>query len=369
MVVPFVDLKTQYYQIKDEIDNAIEKVINDTAFIRGKYVEKFEIDFSESYGVKHVISCGNGTDAIYISMKALDIGPGDEVITTSSSWISTSQTITQTGAKVVFVDIDPEYFTIEPSQIEKKITEKTKAIIPVHLYGHPANMTEIIKIANNYNLEIIEDCAQAHFAKWGGKNVGTFGIAGTFSFYPGKNLGAYGDAGCIITNNDEFAHKAKMYCNHGAIKKHCHIIEGINSRMDGMQAAIISVKLKYINKWTKLRQHNAELYNNLFTSIINVNQPVIHPNASHVFHLYVIKVDKRDELMDYLKIKNISTGLHYPNPLPFLEAYKRFNSKPGDFPISYSLKNKILSLPMYPELSTEQIHYSVEMVKKYYKGL
>ncbi len=249
MNIPFVDLKTQYQSIKTEIDAAIQNVIDESAFIKGKYVQAFEEEYAEAYGVKHVISCANGTDAIYITLKALGIGPGDDVITTALSWISSSETITLAGARVVFVDIDPDYYTIDVSKIEEKITSKTKAIIPVHLYGQPANIDAIIAIAEKHNLYVIEDCAQAHFAQWMGQNVGAIGIAGTFSFFPGKNLGAYGDAGCIISNNEDLAIKARMYASHGALKKHFHELEGINSRMDGMQAAILSVKMKHIKKW------------------------------------------------------------------------------------------------------------------------
>ena len=217
MNIPFVDLKAQYQSIKEEIDKAIQSVIENTAFIKGKYVQQFEEDYAEAYGVKHVVSCGDGTDALYITLKAMDIGSGDEVITTAHSWISTSETITQTGAKVVFVDIDKDYYTINTNLIEEKITKKTKVIIPVHIYGQPVNMTEIMRIANKYNLKVIEDCAQAHFAEWKGQRVGTFGIAGTFSFFPGKYLGAYGDGGCIVTNDDNLAIKVRMYANHGSL--------------------------------------------------------------------------------------------------------------------------------------------------------
>tara|TARA_B100002051_G_C16714953_1_gene628789 strand:- start:860 stop:1969 length:1110 start_codon:yes stop_codon:yes gene_type:complete len=368
MKIPFVDLKAQYSSIKEEIDNSISNVIEDTAFIRGEYVERFEKDFAEKYGVKHVVSCGNGTDAIYISLKSLGIGIGDEVITTSSSWISTSETISQTGARVVFADIEPDYYSIDPKIIEKKITKNTKAIIPVHLYGHPANMTEIIKIADDYGLYIIEDCAQAHFATWQNKNVGTFGIAGTFSFYPGKNLGAYGDAGCIITNDDSFANKIRMYANHGAIKKHSHKIEGINSRMDGMQASILSSKLKHIDKWTKLRSKNAKLYNDLLSSTSQIVRPLTYSSATHVHHLYVIRTKWRDDLAKYLNINNISTGIHYPNPLPFLDAYRYLSHKPKDFPVSFSMKNEILSLPMYPELQNEEIEFVVDNINNFFKN-
>jgi len=354
--IPFVDLKAQYYSIRDEINFAIQNVINETAFIKGKYVQKFEEEYADVYGVKHCISCANGTDAIYITLKALGLAPGDEVITTALSWISTSETITQAGARVVFVDIDPDYYTIDASMIEAKITERTRAIIPVHLYGHPANMTEIMAIAKKYKLKVIEDCAQAHFAHWKGQNVGTFGDAGTFSFFPGKNLGAYGDAGCIVTNDDKLAKVVRMFANHGAIKKHHHEFEGINSRLDGLQAAILSIKLKYINKWTELRIKRAGIYNELFADN-NINLPAVHPLANHVFHLYVIRSENRNNLQTHLKDNGISTGIHYPTALPYLEAYKYLEHTPEDFPVAFEYSNKILSLPIYPELTTESQKY------------
>ena len=362
MNIPFVDLKKQYESIKTEIDAAIQNVINDTAFIKGKYVQKFEKEYGETYGMKNVISCGNGTDAIYISLKAMGIGPGDEVITTAHSWISTSETITQTGAKVVFVDIDPDYYTIDINKIEEKITHNTKVIVPVHLYGQPANMSEIMRIANKYNLKILEDCAQAHFAEWNNEYVGTIGNAGTFSFFPGKNLGAYGDAGCIITNDDELAEKARMFANHGALIKHEHHIEGINSRLDGLQAAILSVKLKYIELWTRLRIDRAEHYNALFSKLENIKTPKIHLGSKHVFHLYVIQVEKREELQKYLKESGIASAVHYPVPLPFMKAYDYLEHSYNDFPQIYEAHLKILSLPMFPELTNDEIEFIVNKI-------
>ena len=357
MKVQFVDLKAQYLSIKDEIDSAIQNVINDTAFIKGKYVQQFEEEYAESYGVKHCISCANGTDAIYITLKALGIGLGDEVITVANSWISTSETITQTGATPVFVDIEPDYYNIDVSKIEEKIKPQTKAIIPVHLFGQPAEMDAIMDICKRHNLLLIEDCAQAHFAEWKGQKVGTMGVAGTFSFFPGKNLGAYGDAGAIISNNDEFAQKARMFANHGSLIKHKHEFEGINSRMDGIQAAILSVKLPYINDWNQKRLQNALLYNELLADVEDIKIPKIRPNASHIFHLYVIRTQQRNELQTHLKDRGISSGIHYPTPLPFLKAYDYLGYKPEDFPVAYSYKDKIISLPMYPELTKEQISY------------
>jgi dTDP-4-amino-4,6-dideoxygalactose transaminase len=363
MSIPFVDLKKQYLSIKAEIDDAIQNVINETSFIKGKYVSQFEDEYAKAINVKHVISCANGTDAIYITLKALGIGPDDEVITVANTWISTAETISQTGAKPVFIDIDPDYYTIDINQIEEKITKKTKAIIPVHLFGQPADMDVITKLCKQYGLFLIEDCAQAHFSEWKGQKVGTFGNAGTFSFFPGKNLGAYGDAGAIITNDGQLADKMRMFANHGALKKHYHEIEGINSRMDGLQAAILSVKLKYILAWSEARYLNALKYNEYLKGLDDVVIPKIHPNVKHVFHLYVIRINNRSFIQEKLKEADISSGIHYPTPLPFLHAYKYLNHKPADFPTAFDYKDKILSLPMYPDLTTEQIKFIVEIIK------
>ncbi|OFW52523.1 MAG: erythromycin biosynthesis sensory transduction protein eryC1 [Actinobacteria bacterium RBG_13_35_12] len=365
MKIPLVDLKTQYQTIKTAIDSAIQSVINDSAFIRGKYVAEFERAYAEKYGVKHCISVANGTDAIYIVLKMLGIRQGDEIITVANSWISTSETITQVGAKPVFIDIEPDYFTIDPNKIKEKITPKTKAVIPVHLYGQPADMDEIEKICTDSNLYLIEDCAQAHFAEYKSKKVGTFGIAGTFSFYPGKNLGAYGDAGAIITNDNELALKVRMFANHGALKKHHHEIEGINSRLDGIQAAILNVKLSYILDWNQKRYRNAALYDELLSGIEGIIIPKKRLEASHIFHLYVIRAKKRDELQEYLNGQGIETAIHYPVALPFMEAYKYLSHSPADFPIACRYQNEILSLPMFPELSREQIEYVAYHIKEY----
>ena len=365
MKIPFVDLKAQYHSIKKEIDTAIQNVINETAFIKGKYVENFEEEYADIYGVKNVISCANGTDAIYITLKSLGIGLGDEVITVANTWISTSETITQTGAKPVFVDIKPDYYTIDVNKIEESITPNTKAIIPVHLFGQPAEMDKIIDICNQYNLHLIEDCAQAHFAEWKGQKVGTMGIAGTFSFFPGKNLGAYGDAGAIISNDDEFSEKARMYANHGALAKHKHEIEGINSRLDGMHAAILSAKLPYILDWSDKRLLVGLKYNELLSECKTIKLPKISQDVKHVFHLYVVRVDDRGKLKHKLSENGISTGIHYPTPLPFLKAYEYLGYRKSDFPISYSYKDSILSLPIFPEITSEQIEYIVNILKKF----
>lgn len=366
MHIPFVDLKAQYNSIKDDIDGAIKNVISETAFIGGKYVDAFEKDFAEAYGADHCISCGNGTDTLYIIMKMLNIGPGDEVITVANSWISSSETISQTGAMPVFVDCDPVYYTIDESLIEAKITAKTKAIIPVHLFGQACNMNAIREIANKYKLYIIEDCAQSHFSTFENVNVGLFGMAGSFSFYPGKNLGAYGDAGGIITNDADLALKCRMYARHGALVKHQHVMEGINSRMDGLQAAILSTKLKKMDVWTKARQTNAQKLAELLTDTGDIIVPRIRPLSTHSFHLFVIQTGKRDELQAYLKTNHIETAIHYPTPLPFLKAYSHLDYNYEDFPVSHTLSKRILSLPLYPELTDDMILYISNTIKAFY---
>ena len=368
MLIPFVDLKAQYNSLKSEIDDAIQIVIDETAFIRGKYVEEFEKNFASKVGVKHCIGVANGTDAIYIILKMLNIKEGDEVITVANSWISTSETISQTGAKPVFVDIEPDYYTINPDLIEKEINSKTKAIIPVHLYGQPANIDLIESLCKMYNLTLIEDCAQAHFTEYQGRKVGTFGFASSFSFYPGKNLGAYGDAGAIITDNDELANKIRMYSNHGAIVKHNHLIEGVNSRLDGLQASILNVKLKYIQQWNHKRLDHALLYNELLKDIPEIKTPAIRKNCKHIFHIYCVRAERRDELKKFLERNNIESAIHYPVALPNMPAYKYLNYKKTDFPVASEYQSKILSLPMYPELTDQQINNVVDVIKDFYKS-
>jgi dTDP-4-amino-4,6-dideoxygalactose transaminase len=366
MTVPFVDLKLQYESIKPEIDEAIFKVIEQTSFIGGDHIKRFEKTFSEMLGAKHCIAVANGTDAIYIALKMLGIGSGDEVITTAASWISTSETISQTGAKPVFVDIDPETFTIDVSKIESKINSKTKAILPVHLYGQAAHIGQIKKICDQHRVFLIEDCAQAHFTKENDQYVGTFGIASTFSFYPGKNLGAYGDAGAIVTNDDVLAKKMRMYANHGALVKHRHEMEGINSRLDALQASILSCKARHILKWTEMRIFNAALYTRFLQTLSAVRVPFVRPNTVHTFHLYVIRTEKRDELKEFLLSKGIETAIHYPAALPNLPAYKYLNLSRSDFPVASAHENKVLSLPMFPELTEDQIIYVCKTIENFF---
>jgi dTDP-4-amino-4,6-dideoxygalactose transaminase len=366
MNIPFLDLKAQYIDSKPAIDKAIADVISETAFIKGKYVERFENEFAITYGVKNCISVANGTDALYIIMKMLGVGSGDEVITVANTWISTSETISQAGAKPVFVDTEPELYCIDVSKIEEKITAKTKAIIAVHLYGQAADINSIKAICDKHKLFLIEDCAQSHFSEYESKKVGTFGVAASFSFYPGKNLGAYGDAGAIISNDDELARKMRMYANHGSLVKHAHEIEGINSRMDGLQAAILSVKLPNIQKWNEKRLENANCYTKLLQDVEEVVCPAVRPNSKHTFHVYVLRVQRRAELQAFLKENGIETQIHYPVPLPFVKAYSYLQHKPLDFPVAFSYQSQILSLPMYPELKQEEIEYIASKIKAFY---
>jgi len=284
----------------------------------------FEKKFAELIGVSKCISCANGTDAIFIVLKGLGIGPGDEVITTAHSWISTSETITQAGAKVVFVDTEPDTFCIDPKKIEQKITKKTKAIIPVHLYGHPADMDPILNLAKKHNLKVIEDCAQAHLGKYKGKTVGTLGDAATFSFYPGKNLGAMGDAGCIVTHDSPLADFCATYARHGG--KNEHVMEGINSRMDGLQAAILNAKMDRLHTWTEERKSIAQHYNQELSKTPGLICPIVRPNCSHVYHLYVIQHEKRDDLRQHLHQHGISTVVNYPQGTSFLPSLQLFKS-------------------------------------------
>jgi dTDP-4-amino-4,6-dideoxygalactose transaminase len=363
MKIPFVDLHAQYRSIKSEIDAAIAEVIAESAFIRGPHVDRFEQNWATTLGVKHCVSCANGTDALYIAMRALGVKPGDEVITSSHSWISTSETITQAGGRVVFSDTDYDTFAIDPALIEARITSATVGIIPVHLYGQPADMDAIMAIARKHNLWVIEDCAQAHTAKYKGRMVGTFGNAATFSFYPGKNLGAYGDAGCIVTNDDHLADWAAAFARHGG--KGEHVMEGICSRMDGLQAAVLNVKLAHLPAWTQARRRVAAHYDNLLSDVADVITPKVAPDRDHVYHLYVIRSEKRDGLRRHLTDAGVATVLNYPKALPFYPAYAYLGHNPSDFPVAYANQSRILSLPIYPEITDEMIEFVVDQIQTF----
>ena len=363
MKVPFADLHRQYIALKTQIDTAIAEVIRDSSFIRGPHVELFEKKFAELIGVSHCVSCANGTDAIYIVLKGMGIGSGDEVITTAHSWISTSETITQAGARVVFVDTEPDTFCIDPKKIEQKITKKTKAIIPVHLYGHPADMDPILKLAEKYGLKVIEDCAQAHLAKYNGRTVGTLGDAATFSFYPGKNLGAMGDAGCIVTNDSSLADFCASYARHGG--KNEHVMEGINSRMDGLHAAILNVKMDHLLSWNKKRKKIAKHYNHELPKVPELICPIVRPDCEHVYHLYVIRHKRRDALKKYLEQMGVSTVLNYPKALPFYQAYNYLNHAPLDFSSAFTHQQTILSLPIFPYMKKDEVNYVIRKIQEF----
>ncbi len=365
--VPFVDLHAQYQGIKSEIDAAIAEVIAESAFVRGPQVESFEQVWARTLGMRHCVSCANGTDALYITMRGLRLKPGDEVITTAHSWIATSETITQAGGRVVFCDTDYDTFTINPALIEAKITPRTVGIIPVHLYGQSADMDSIMAVAAKHKLWVIEDCAQAHMARFKGRLVGTFGAAATFSFYPGKNLGAYGDAGCIVTNDDSLADWTATFARHGG--KGDHVMEGVNSRLDGLQAAILNVKLPHLADWTEARRRVASRYDELLSGVGDIEIPKIGPDRDHVYHLYVIRTGKRDPLKKHLTAAGIATVLNYPKALPFYPAYAYLGHKPADFPVAYANQSRILSLPIFPEMSDDSIACVVEQIREFFSRL
>jgi dTDP-4-amino-4,6-dideoxygalactose transaminase len=367
MKVPFSDLAIQYKMLKPEIDQVVAVVLASGNFIGGHHVKHFEESFSSRCGVENCIALGNATEGLFLSLKALGIGPGDEVITPAWSWISTSEVISLTGATPVFVDVDSKYFTVSGKTIEDKITAQTKAVIVVHLYGQVADVSEIKELCNQSNLFLIEDCSQAHLSSEGGVMTGLTGDYGVFSFYPTKNLGAFGDAGCVITRQDQLAERVRRLANHGGLSKDDHLIEGFNSRMDTMQAAILNVKLKYIAEWNTRRIKNAHLYFENLSGIKSIALPELRKNTVHTFHLFVIRVKQRDELKSFLESKDVQTLIHYPKALPFEPAYNYLAHGVADFPVSAQLQHTVLSLPVSPEISEEQILYVCRMIKEFYE--
>jgi dTDP-4-amino-4,6-dideoxygalactose transaminase len=363
--IPFVDLAAQYESIKMEIDDAIAAVLNQTAFIGGPFVKEFEEAFARYCGTELCVGVANGTDALFIALKALGVGPGDEVITVANSFVATSEAVKMAGAQVVFCDCDPKTYNIDVTQIEAKITPRTKAIIPVHLFGQPADMDPIIALAKKHNLRIVGDAAQAHGALYKGRPIGTLADITCFSFYPGKNLGAYGDAGALVTNNAEWATAARMFANHGRTKKYDHDLEGVNSRLDGLQAAILNVKLPHIEQWTESRRSNAYRYNAALKGA-GVATPQELEGVRAVYHLYVVRVPagQRERFQVALKAAGVETGIHYPIPLPYLNAYRHLRHSAADFPHALKASQEIVSLPMFPELLEDQIRYVAEKVQR-----
>lgn len=365
-MIPLVDLSAQYKTIKNEVKLEIDKVLSKGDFILGEAVSKFEESFACFCDTNYCVGVSSGTDALFLSLVALGIGPGDEVITVANTFIATVLAISYTGAKPVLVDIESRTFNLDLEKIEEKITSKTKAIIPVHLYGRAVDMERLSSLADKYHLKVVEDAAQAHGALYKGRNVGSFGITGCFSFYPGKNLGAYGDAGCVVTFDKKIYEELISLRNYGSPKKYYHDKIGYNHRLDTIQAAVLNVKLKYLVEWNKKRLNNAKIYNKKLRGIGDLILPVIDDDDSCVFHLYVIRTKKRDSLLGHLKTHGIQCGIHYPVPIYAQEAYKHLGYQKEDFPVTESIAKEILSLPMYPELTETQINEIVSLINNFY---
>ncbi|HLF18316.1 MAG TPA: DegT/DnrJ/EryC1/StrS family aminotransferase [Candidatus Omnitrophota bacterium] len=354
-MIPLVDLKRQYKIIKKEIDESIQSVIESTQFIQGQNVKAFEKEFAAISGTHHGVATSSGTTALHLALTALRIGPGAEVITVPNTFIATTEAISQARAKIKFVDIDEKTYNMDVEKLEAAITEKTKAIIPVHIYGQPADMEPILAIAKKHHLKVIADAAQAHLSSYKDKPIGQFGDAIIYSFYPAKNLGAYGDAGMVLTNNDELASKMRMMADHGRTGKYEHLIEGFNYRMDEIQAAILRAKLKYLLKWTHRRRQIAKNYDMLLEQL-DVIVPYVAEYAKHVYHLYVIRVKDRQRVLDVLAKEEISAGIHYPIPLHLQKAYQHLGYSKGSFPVAERCAQEILSLPMFPEMIDKEVY-------------
>ena len=353
-MIQLVDLNAQYHSIKSEIDGAIQRVVDSSAFIGGKEVKLFEAEFAAYCETKACVGVGNGTDAIYLTLRAMGIGPGDEVITVAHTFIATSEAISMAGARPVFVDIKEDTMLMDPALLEQAITRRTKAIVPVHLYGQPCDLDAIMEIAERHGLKVIEDAAQAHGARWRGRRVGSIGDAACFSFYPGKNLGAYGDAGAVVSQDEELIERVRMLANHGRLEKYTHKIEGVNSRLDGMQAAILRVKLRHLDEWNESRRRLADYYMERLT-FPDLVLPVVSESAQPVWHLFVVRAAEREPLQAQLKSEGVATGVHYPVPLHVQPAYEYMAIRRGTLPITEKVSKDVVSLPMYPELTEENI--------------
>jgi dTDP-4-amino-4,6-dideoxygalactose transaminase len=351
-VIPFVDLRAQYLSIKEEVDAAIQGVLDTCQFTLGSEVAAFEQEFAAYSGADIGIGVNTGTSALHLALLAAGVGPGDEVITVPFTFVASVAAIHYTGARPVFVDIDPATYTMDPAQIEAAVTPKTKAIIPVHLYGQPADMAPIMAVARKHGLVVIEDACQAHGAEYDGKRAGSIGDMGCFSFYPGKNLGAYGEGGLVTTSNPELARTIRMLRDWGAEKKYHHVLKGYNMRLEGMQGAVLRVKLKYLDRWTEARRAAADRYGRLLGQA-GIAAPLARPNVRHVYHLYAIRTANRPQLQDALQARGVSTGIHYPFPVHLLPAYADLGYVAGDFPHAEKAAAEELSLPMYPELAAD----------------
>jgi dTDP-4-amino-4,6-dideoxygalactose transaminase len=353
--VPFLDLNAHHAALRGELDRAVREVIDSSAFAGGPFVEKFEADFASYCGCQHAIGVGSGTEALWLSLLACGVGPGDEVITVPSTFMATAEAITYCGARPVFVDVDDRTYTMDPAGLEEAVGSRTKAIIPVHLFGQSADMDPILEFAREHDLLVIEDAAQAHGAKYKGRKVGTLGHAGCFSFYPGKNLGAFGEAGAVVTDNLELQEKIRVLRDHGQVRKYHHTMVGWNCRMDGIQAAVLSVKLQHLESGNSLRRAHALQYDEMFDGMDEVVTPFAAPYAQHVYHIYAIRVQERDEVMWLLQEKGIQCGVHYPIPVHLQKAYRSLGYAAGALPMSERTALEFISLPMFPELTEAQV--------------
>jgi dTDP-4-amino-4,6-dideoxygalactose transaminase len=365
MRVAFLNLATQYQSLKSELDETVQRVLTGGQLVGGPEVRSFEKNFADYHGVSHCISTGNGTDSLFAAIKTNGIGPGDDVITPAWSWISTSETISLAGANPVFADADANTFNLSIADVERKITARTKAIMAVHLYGQCCNLEALQKICVEKKLILIEDCAQAHGAKRNGNLAGTFGQVSSFSFYPTKNLGAFGDAGCLLANDATLATNLRRFVNHGGLTKDEHLLEGMNSRMDVLQAAVLNTKLKYLAGWNSRRQAIAKQYIEQLKSIEAIQLPVTDPGNDHVYHLFVVRSKHRDALKEFLRSQGVETMIHYPKALPFEPAYTSCKFKSEDFPVAHAIQQEVLSLPCHPNLTDAEVAYICDGIKKF----
>jgi len=365
MKIPFFTLRGQYDNIKDDIDRAINKVLTDFQFIKGEEVKLFESEFAKAITTEHCVSTASGTDALFLTLKAIGIQHGDEVITPAWSWISSAETISLCGGTPVFADVDPVYYTIDVAEVEKKITSKTKAVIVVHLYGQAGPLRVLREICVRNNLILIEDCAQAHFTSFEGVYVGADSNAAAFSFYPTKNLGAYGDAGCMVTNDKQIAEKVRRLANHGALQKDDHLIEGTTSRMDTFQASVLLAKLPYLESWNCKRRMHAAQYYDLLKNVPGIVLPAVRPGTVHTYHIFALRTEHRDDLKQFLAQQGIETMIHYPQALVNLPVY-RLKTR-NKYRVSNLLEKELLSLPIYPELSNDQISYISEKIVDFFR--